>query len=64
MAVPKFRTSRSKGRMRRNHWRKAAAVAWSECPHCHETKLPHRVCPNCGFYNGMEILPPPPETKE
>ncbi|MCK5586889.1 50S ribosomal protein L32, partial [Candidatus Bipolaricaulota bacterium] len=22
MAVPKYRTSRSKGRMRRNHWRK------------------------------------------
>jgi large subunit ribosomal protein L32 len=56
MAVPKFRTSRSKGRMRRNHWRKMAGVPSTECPHCHEPKLPHRACPHCGFYNGMEIV--------
>ncbi|HEY8170324.1 MAG TPA: 50S ribosomal protein L32 [Candidatus Limnocylindria bacterium] len=23
-----------------------------ECPHCHEQKRQHRVCPNCGYYNG------------
>jgi len=56
MAVPKYRTSRSKGRMRRNHWRHAAQISSSECSHCHETKLPHRACPHCGFYNGMEIV--------
>ena len=56
MAVPKDRTSRAKGRARRNHWRKMAAVPVSECPHCHETKMPHRVCPQCGYYNGMEIV--------
>jgi len=56
MAVPKYRTSASKGRMRRNHWKKMGALATSECPHCHETKLPHRVCPRCGYYNGMEIV--------
>lgn len=56
MAVPKYRTSRAKGRARRNHWRKMASIAVSECPHCHETKLPHRVCPHCGHYNGMEIV--------
>lgn len=27
-----------------------------ECPRCHEPKLPHRVCKNCGFYNGRDIL--------
>ncbi|MBC8062625.1 MAG: 50S ribosomal protein L32, partial [Clostridiaceae bacterium] len=21
-----------------------------ECPQCHEMKLGHRVCKNCGFY--------------
>ncbi len=56
MAVPKYRTSRSKGRMRRNHWRHMTVAASSECPHCHEMKLPHRVCPHCGYYNGMEIV--------
>lgn len=56
MAVPKYRTSRAKGRARRNHWRKASPIAASECPHCHETKRPHRACPHCGYYNGMEIV--------
>ena len=55
MAVPKYRTSRSKGRMRRTH-QKMAPFATTECPHCHEIRLPHRVCPHCGYYNGMEII--------
>jgi large subunit ribosomal protein L32 len=33
-----------------------AEIAVAECPHCHESKLPHRVCPHCGYYNGMEIV--------
>ena len=28
----------------------------SECPNCHEQKLPHRACPKCGTYKGREIL--------
>lgn len=55
MAVPKYRTSRSKARMRRTH-QKMAPITPSECPHCHEAKLPHRACPHCGYYNGMEII--------
>jgi large subunit ribosomal protein L32 len=23
-----------------------------ECDHCHQQKLPHRVCPTCGFHQG------------
>jgi len=41
--------------MRRTH-QKMAPLATTECPHCHEIKLPHRVCPHCGYYNGMEII--------
>ena len=26
-----------------------------ECPHCHEPKLPHRVCPRCGYYKGKAV---------
>jgi large subunit ribosomal protein L32 len=26
------------------------------CPQCNEPKLPHRVCPTCGHYNGREIV--------
>ena len=27
-----------------------------ECPNCHELTAPHKVCSNCGFYDGKEIL--------
>ncbi|MCK4246484.1 50S ribosomal protein L32 [Candidatus Bipolaricaulota bacterium] len=55
MPVPKYRTSRSKARMRRSH-QAMSALTVSECPHCHEPKLPHRVCPHCGHYNGVEVI--------
>ncbi|GAH50280.1 unnamed protein product, partial [marine sediment metagenome] len=22
----------------------------------HEPKVPHRICPNCGYYNKMEVI--------
>jgi len=28
----------------------------SECPNCHEHKMPHRACPKCGFYKEREVL--------
>jgi large subunit ribosomal protein L32 len=28
----------------------------SRCTHCGELKMPHRVCPMCGYYKGKEIL--------
>jgi large subunit ribosomal protein L32 len=27
-----------------------------ECPHCHERKRPHHVCPNCGWYGGRQVI--------
>jgi large subunit ribosomal protein L32 len=32
----------------------------SECPNCHEKKLPHRACAKCGEYKGRAVL----DTKE
>jgi len=26
------------------------------CPNCGEIRLPHRVCKNCGHYQGREVL--------
>ena len=26
------------------------------CPNCGEPRLPLRVCPKCGFYQGREVL--------
>jgi len=37
------------------HYR-AEPVTAVECPHCHEPKLPHRACPECGYYKGIEVV--------
>ena len=58
MPVPKRRTPRAKTRQRRaSSWR-LAPPARSECPQCHQTKLPHVVCPNCGWYGGRQAVEP------
>ena len=55
MAVPKRRTSKTKRDKRRANW-KLAVPGFSRSPQCHEVKLPHRVCPNCGYYKGKEVV--------
>jgi len=54
MPNPKRRHSKSRGAKRRTH-DALPAVGTSECPQCHERKLPHRVCPNCGYYRGRQV---------
>ena len=56
MAVPKRKTSKSKRDSRRAPNMKKDAPSLSVCPQCHEFKLPHRVCPNCGYYNGKKVI--------
>lgn len=55
MAVPKTKISKSKGRSRIANW-KVAVPGIAECPQCHEQKLEHRVCGNCGFYKGEKKI--------
>ncbi len=55
MAVPKRRHSSTRGKKRRTNW-KLAMPSRSLCPHCSQTKLPHRVCGHCGYYAGEEVV--------
>ncbi|HET7452226.1 MAG TPA: 50S ribosomal protein L32 [Thermoanaerobaculia bacterium] len=55
MPNPKHRHSKARRDKRRAH-DFLAAPAMSECPNCHEAKLPHRVCPHCGHYKGKEVI--------
>lgn len=56
MAVPKRKTSKSKRDMRRASAQVLTKATIVECPQCHETKLPHRVCPSCGYYKNREAM--------
>jgi len=54
-AVPKERIPKSKQGKRRSHLHvKPLQVQY--CSRCNEPVLPHRVCPNCGHYQGREVV--------
>ena len=55
MAVQKRRQSRARHNTRRNQVMAKTASGFTACPNCGEAKLPHRICPSCGFYKGREI---------
>ncbi len=55
MPMPKRKISKSRRDKRRTHWN-LNEVNLEECPRCHEMKLPHRACLECGYYDGKEII--------
>jgi large subunit ribosomal protein L32 len=54
-ALPKRKKSKSRAGNRLSH-RALKPPALDFCPQCHSPKLPHHACPNCGTYNGREII--------
>ena len=55
MPNPKRRHSTRRTANRRAH-DFLTATGTSECPNCHEKKLPHRACAKCGEYKGRAVL--------
>ncbi|CAL7900966.1 50S ribosomal protein L32 [Fusobacterium necrophorum] len=55
MAVPKKKTSKAKKNMRRSH-HALAGISLSICSKCGAPKRQHRVCLECGDYNGKQVL--------
>jgi len=59
MPNPKRKISRSKRDMRHAQWQNRLKTSHlSECSNCGEKKLPHHVCPNCGYYKGAAVFTP------
>ena len=56
MAVPKRKVSKARRDKRRSAVWKLDAPAFSRCSHCGELTAPHKVCKNCGYYNGFEVI--------
>jgi large subunit ribosomal protein L32 len=55
MPNPKRRHSKARRDQRRAHDH-LHAPGTSVCPNCNEPKLPHRVCPHCGFYKKRQAI--------
>ncbi|MEK7434850.1 MAG: 50S ribosomal protein L32 [Cyanobacteriota bacterium] len=55
MPQPKKKTSHSKQGHTRHHW-KGELPSLVKCKNCGEMKFSHKLCRECGFYNGMYIL--------
>ena len=60
--LPKKKCAKARQGKRRSHL-KLTPPARDVCPHCHNPKLPHHVCPNCGWYNGREAIEVKPAKK-
>ena len=56
MAVPKRKVSKSRRDKRRASNFRISVPSVVDCPHCHEKKIAHRVCKNCGYYDGEQVV--------
>jgi len=54
-ALPKRKISKGRRNRRRAH-HALKPVQLVDCPSCGEKMRPHRVCPNCGKYQGRSIF--------
>lgn len=55
MATPKGKISKARKHSRQANW-KLSAPAIVECPQCYQMKLAHRVCKQCGYYKGVQVV--------
>lgn len=55
MGVPQSRRSKARNR-RRRATQKLTPPKLIRCPQCHAMTVSHRVCPECGYYKGKEVV--------
>ena len=53
--LPKKKRTKTKKGTRWSH-SQLNVVSLSTCPQCRTPKPSHRVCPNCGYYAGREVI--------
>lgn len=56
MAVPKKKVSKARRDKRRSNVWKLTPPALTACSKCGELIAPHKVCPNCGTYDGKTVV--------
>lgn len=55
-AVPNKKLTRARKGRRLNSAYKLKPVHAASCPRCRSAKLPHAMCPQCGYYRGRPVL--------
>jgi large subunit ribosomal protein L32 len=53
--LPKRKISKGRRNRRRAH-DAIGAPNLVQCPNCKALRLPHRVCPACGYYRGRMVV--------
>lgn len=53
--LPKRRHSSARGGKREAAIKKKVSSN-EKCPKCGHIKLPHRICPNCGYYKDKSFI--------
>ncbi len=56
MAVPARKTSKARKNKRRSSVWKMDATKLVKCPNCGGYAVSHKVCGNCGYYGGREVI--------
>jgi large subunit ribosomal protein L32 len=56
MIAPKRRISKARRDKRRSSVWKVEAPVLEKCTQCGEYKRPHRLCSECGYYKGRQIV--------
>lgn len=64
MAVPKRKVSSARRDRRRTAKERLDLPGMVACPKCGEYILSHRVCKNCGTYDGKEVIKVDEEKKK
>ncbi|MBI3098401.1 MAG: 50S ribosomal protein L32 [Planctomycetes bacterium] len=55
MPNPKRKHSRARQAKRRTH-DVLTVPTFAKCPRCNQPRLPHRICGNCGYYDGRLVV--------
>ena len=55
MSVPKQRHTKTRRDRKRKRF-ELQPVKTISCPKCKKPMLPHRVCGECGYYKGKEVI--------
>lgn len=56
MPLPKRKHSHARTNSRRHANFKVELPNVGSCSRCHAPKLPHHVCPSCGFYGNRMVV--------